>query len=160
MEEEVLRDSPSPGGPTEDESNQSQELDDLLQTLDWLLQLSGNDSSSCCERLRNCMVVVRGTQIMLNQSVEEEKEKKAGDTALESVISSEHQNADKDDDLQEDDLKSMSMCQHSVSEYSSQTVQDNTTPDHNTGGLSKCKTKQNNNSVNAVTYNDHTRPET
>ena len=160
LEEEVLCNSPPPGGPTEDESNQSKELDNLLQTLDWLLQLSGNDSSSCCERLRNCMVVERGTQIMLNQSVEEETEKKVGDTTLESVISSEHQNADKDDDLKKDDVKSMSVCQQSVSECSGQTVKDNTTPDYNTGALSECKTKQNNNNVNAVTYNDHARPET
>ena len=60
--------------PSDESGRESDDLDKLLHTLDWLLQLCDNEESSVCERLRNCIVVTRGTQIMLNQNIENETE--------------------------------------------------------------------------------------
>ena len=158
LEEDSPSDVTPPGCSIKEESSQSQELDNLLQTLEWLLQLSGNDANSCCERLRNCMVVVRGTQIMLNQSTEEVVENEATNTAPETVILSEHQSSEKCSGNQKDSAKNINVCERNVCSTSSEPAQK--TPESNTGALLECKALQNNNKPGTVTFNDHTRPET
>ena len=65
----------TPSDPSDESNGESDDLENMLHTLDWLLQLC-DEESAICERLRNCIVVTRGNQIMLNQDIENEIEER------------------------------------------------------------------------------------
>ena len=64
-----------PSDPSDESNRESDDLENMLHTLDWLLQLC-DEESAICERLRNCIVVTRGTQIMLKQNIQDEAEER------------------------------------------------------------------------------------
>ena len=90
--------------PCDESGGESDDLDKLLHTLDWLLQLCDNEDSSVCERLCNCIVVSRGTQIMLNQAIENETEDNK-DCQVQTDMTDNTTEVNHDDSNKETDVK-------------------------------------------------------
>ena len=99
----------------------------MLHTLDWLLQLCDNEDSAICERLRNCIVVTRGTQIMLNQNIQHETEEKKNSqvkAVTENTWEVSHDDNNKETDVKqskENDLQA-NICTTTTSTYVTNTL--------------------------------------
>ena len=138
----------TPSDPSDESNRESDDLDNMLHTLDWLLQLC-NEESAICERLRNCIVVTRGTQIMLNQNIQDDAEERK-DSQVKTVTDMtentpevNHDDNSKETDVKqtkENDLKAISTA--TTSTYVTDTL------------LGKDTSKNENNNGDHFTYRD------